>query len=156
MLVMATELQKLAENIQQAKTYYEVLDISKDADMATIRKKYLSLSLQFHPDKHHGDTKEMAEKVIQVINNAWSVLKDEDARKLYDQNQMNHKEGFPLQEDVDLDDMIFNDGKYYWSCRCGGEYSLTENDLEKGTEYYGCSSCTLCIHVLFELDEGDT
>lgn len=52
----------------------------------------------------------------------------------------------PVQEEVDLDDMNENEdaATWSWDCRCGGQYIVSEKDLEAGCEYYGCNSCTLC------------
>jgi hypothetical protein len=57
----------------------------------------------------------------------------------------------PVQDEVDIDEMdIDDDGNYIWSCRCGGEYVASTEELEQGSEFYLCTSCTLCIRVLFE------
>ena len=37
------------------KSLYETLGISPDADEATIKKAYLKLARETHPDKHPGD-----------------------------------------------------------------------------------------------------
>ena len=45
-------------------------------------------------------------------------------------------------------------GVYSTPCRCGGTYSLTEEDLEDGVGIVCCSSCSLSIRVLYqEVDE---
>ena len=61
----------------------------------------------------------------------------------------------PVQGEVDLDDMVEdeNAGTWSWVCRCGGQYIVSEHDLEADCEYYGCNSCTLCIRVLYEAAE---
>jgi molecular chaperone DnaJ len=61
--------------------YYETLGISRNADDAEIKKAYRSLARKFHPDicKDHG-----AEDKFKKINEAYSVLSDEQKKRQYD------------------------------------------------------------------------
>ena len=45
---------------------------------------------------------------------------------------------------------------YSSSCRCDGEYIISEGDLENGQNIVCCSGCTLSIRVLYNIlsDEG--
>ncbi len=63
----------------------------------------------------------------------------------------------PLSDTVDLDDMTFDPGSeaYSLSCRCGGEYVISETEMECGVEVVCCSTCTLCVRVLYQLARGD-
>jgi DnaJ-class molecular chaperone len=76
------------------KTYYEILEVPRNADEKTIRKAYLKLSLLHHPDKN--EDKEEAKRKFVEIGQAYQVLSDPQARKAYDrelaQNQHHHKE----------------------------------------------------------------
>lgn len=62
--------------------YYEVLGVSKDADMATIKKAFKRLAIKFHPD--HNKDPDAGEK-FREINEAYQVLSDEQKRHAYDQ-----------------------------------------------------------------------
>ena len=64
------------------KSLYETLGISPDADEATIKKAYLKLARETHPDKHPGD--ETAQSKFQAVGRAYAVLRDPEKRKVYD------------------------------------------------------------------------
>ena len=61
--------------------YYETLGIPRNADDAEIKKAYRNLARKFHPDvcKEPG-----AEEKFKKINEAYSVLSDEQKKRQYD------------------------------------------------------------------------
>ncbi|MDR0499261.1 MAG: molecular chaperone DnaJ [Holophagales bacterium] len=63
--------------------YYEVLGVSKNADIDEIKKTYRKLAMQYHPDQNPGN-KEAEEKFKEAAE-AYSVLSDSDKRRKYDQ-----------------------------------------------------------------------
>lgn len=63
--------------------YYEVLGVSRDASTEEIKKAYKKLAKQYHPDLN-PDSK-TAEEKFKEVNEAYSVLSDENSRARYDQ-----------------------------------------------------------------------
>jgi len=62
--------------------YYKVLEISKDASAADIKKAYRKLARKYHPDINPDDKE--AQQKFQRINEANAVLSDSEKRKKYD------------------------------------------------------------------------
>lgn len=62
--------------------YYELLEISRDADKGMIKKAYRTMAMKYHPDKNPGDSE--AEERFKAINEAYQVLSDEKKKTLYD------------------------------------------------------------------------
>jgi len=62
--------------------YYELLEISRDATGAEIKKAYRKLALKYHPDRNPDDHE--AEEKFKLINEAYQVLSDDEKRAIYD------------------------------------------------------------------------
>jgi len=62
-------------------TYYEILGVKPSDDMVTIKNAWRKLCLKYHPDV--AKDKELAEKMIRKINEAYEVLSDEKKRNIY-------------------------------------------------------------------------
>ena len=63
-----------------AKSYYDVLGVSKDASEAEIKTAYRKLAHKYHPDKNGGD-----EVKFKEINEAYQILSNKQKRAQYDQ-----------------------------------------------------------------------
>ncbi len=63
--------------------YYEVLEVSKNAAAAEIKKAYRKKAIQFHPDKNPGN--KAAEESFKEAAEAYEVLSDPQKRQRYDQ-----------------------------------------------------------------------
>jgi curved DNA-binding protein len=62
--------------------YYDVLEVTGDADSGQIRDAYRRLALLHHPDRNR-DNPEATER-MKEINEAYAVLSDPEKRKEYD------------------------------------------------------------------------
>lgn len=67
----------------QKRDYYEVLGVSKGASDEEIKKAYRKLAKKYHPDMNPGDKE--AEGKFKEVNEAYSVLSDQETRSRYDQ-----------------------------------------------------------------------
>lgn len=57
------------------KNYFEMLELSRNASEADIKRAYKKLALKWHPDKNPNNQKE-AEKRFKEINEAYEALSD--------------------------------------------------------------------------------
>ena len=62
--------------------YYELLEVERTADSATIKSAYRKLAMQCHPDRNPGCKD--SEAKFKAINEAYDCLKDEQKRAAYD------------------------------------------------------------------------
>ena len=63
-------------------SYYEVLEIEKNADKSTIKKAYRKMAMKYHPDKNPDDSE--AEEKFKIVNEAYQVLSDSEKKAIYD------------------------------------------------------------------------
>lgn len=66
----------------EKRDYYEVLEVSREADGTTIKKSYRRLAVQYHPDKNPDDPS--AEDKFKEIGEAYEILMDPQKRAAYD------------------------------------------------------------------------
>lgn len=66
----------------EKRCYYEVLEVSRDADGPQIKKSYRRLAVQYHPDKNPDDKE--AEEKFKELGEAYEVLMDDQKRAAYD------------------------------------------------------------------------
>lgn len=81
------------------KNYYEILGVSDTASKEVIKKAYIALAKKYHPDTTTFDIG-YAEDKMKEINEAYSVLSDETARRAYDAE---------LEADIDSSDEFEDD-----------------------------------------------
>src|ERR1044072_5163466 len=61
---------------------YKTLGVDKKASDEEIKKAYRKLARQYHPDTNQGD--KGAEERFKEVQEAYSILSDEEKRKAYD------------------------------------------------------------------------
>jgi molecular chaperone DnaJ/curved DNA-binding protein len=69
----------------KTKDYYDILGVGEDASQSEIKKAYRNLARKHHPDRNPDD--EGAEERFKEIQEAYSVLSDEEKRQQYDQRR---------------------------------------------------------------------
>lgn len=78
----------MAHGGEKSSDFYEVLGLKKECTPSELRNAYKKLALRWHPDRcsASGNSKfvEEAKKKFQAIQQAYSVLSDENKRFLYD------------------------------------------------------------------------
>ena len=73
--------------MDDAGSHYEVLGVTTDAPVGEIREAYLRLARAHHPDVMAGAaaiTRAEADRRMQAINAAWTVLGEVSRRRAYD------------------------------------------------------------------------
>ena len=67
--------------MSEKRDYYEVLGVDRDADQRTIKRAFLKKAREVHPDVSDDPN---AEELFKEVNEAYSVLSDEQKRANYD------------------------------------------------------------------------
>jgi curved DNA-binding protein CbpA len=62
--------------------YFDVLNVSENAEPEVIKASYKTLAKKYHPDSYMG-SREDAEKKMALINEAYQILSDEHSKKRY-------------------------------------------------------------------------
>lgn len=81
--------------------YYDILGVSKDSDASVLKKAYRKLAMKHHPDKGGDQDK------FKQINEAYSVLSDENKRSIYNKYGKDGVDGMEKNGNVNPND-IFN------------------------------------------------
>ncbi|MCD6433741.1 MAG: molecular chaperone DnaJ [Sulfurimonas sp.] len=63
-------------------SYYEILEVSQNADKTTIKKAYRAMAKKYHPDKNAGNAE--AEHKFKLCNEAYQCLSDDKQKSIYD------------------------------------------------------------------------
>jgi tetratricopeptide (TPR) repeat protein len=82
-------------------SFNKLLDVDKNAEGDTIKKKYYQLSKEYHPDRHltHSapDTKMKLTRISDALTKAYNTLKDNKLRAEYYKSASPKKETGPLE-----------------------------------------------------------
>ena len=70
-------------------SFYDILGVPKGATQAEIKKAYVKLARELHPDKNPAPD---AKQKFSTINEAYTTLSDEKKRQVYDQTGMSGDE----------------------------------------------------------------
>ncbi len=67
------------------KDLYSILELSRNAEPSEIRRSYLKLSRQYHPDKASESDRVANEAKFKEISTAYEILNDPEKKAFYDQ-----------------------------------------------------------------------
>lgn len=139
----------------KSRTYYEVLGVCRNDDESTIREQYHKLARLHHPDKCGGVTSQE----FLDIQRSWETLSDcerklqyDDTLKVTDQTMIQKERSIEKPAvvwcSVGLDEMYLDDDCYCYRCRCGDEFDILIEEIEKGSVYIlPCPGCTLKLRL---------
>lgn len=95
-------------------SYYQILDVSKDATSSEVKKAYFQMARKYHPDLFNRDlparTRSRIDELFDFITKGYHILSDEDKRQHYDKKL----EKAPVQDRKDADkraEVKFRQGK---------------------------------------------
>lgn len=120
-----------------SQNYYDILGVSKTANLEIIREKYRSLAKKYHPDTCKAADKEIAEENFKLINEAYEVLSDEARRKDYDKTFSRDNIITPSNTYTSNDyHSSNNDYSYSFSSRQSyGDYSYGDDLYDSNHQY---------------------
>ena len=137
------------------RNHYELLNVPRNASSTEIKMSYRQL-LSLHPDKSdvsRGDTTRPDIDIGQ-LKNAFVTLSSPEHRLKYDSELSSRPDPSPSRSRpaliVSLEDFDDLDQGWTYNCRCGGQYTIGEDDMEKGVHLTACSSCSEVIWVGYE------
>lgn len=137
------------------KDWYSVLGAEPTDSLTELRQKYQKLAIMYHPDKQSadvpaGELKERVQRFIE-IDQAWKILGNEERKKDYDlqQRELELTKSWPVDAQISLEDMSWDNDEdcYLFLCRCGGKYTLFENDAD-AISLVGCDTCSLIVEII--------
>ena len=137
-----------------AKSYYEILGVSKTATEDELKSAFRKLARQYHPDLHPGD--EAAANKFKEVNEAYETLSDAQKRAEYDAMQAGGAgaghAGGGAKPQSSGGDISLNVTLTFEEAAFGTQKEITVNRFEpcaacrgtgakNGTQYVKCTNC---------------
>jgi curved DNA-binding protein CbpA len=91
-LEITLTIDEYLDRIENAVTFYDMLGVEVNTDVADIKRMYFGLAKMFHPDKYHSQGAELRKRVQNAfteMSQAHETLKDSHQRELYDYRMRN-------------------------------------------------------------------
>lgn len=132
--------------------HYSVLGVNRDASTDEIKSAYRVKALLLHPDKN---SERDSVNNFRKLQESYQVLRDSGSRKRHDELLLHLRElsgqSKPIDSEIDLDDFTFDEHTLVYShpCRCGGAFSVREEDLVENVNETNCDSCSLHVRILY-------
>ena len=70
---------------------YNVLQVTASAEQEVVQAAFRALAMKYHPDR---DPRPLAARRMAALNKAYAVLKDPEARAVFDKERLRAKAGF--------------------------------------------------------------
>ena len=162
-----------ATAMTQEHTHYQILGVSPNASHAEIKAAYRRVLLSKHPDKSPLSPKypdHSGSFDIARIQDAYRILSDGTARAAYDASisgTLSKSETYKIPgprpaQLVSLEEFTLmecdDEGMARWThtCRCGGLYSISEQEMLDNRHLIACEQCSEIVYVGYDvLEEGD-
>ena len=138
-----------------SQSYYELLRVPRTASPAEIKASYHRTLLSHHPDKSGAYKHNSTPIDIGLLKQAFNTLFSPESRLKYD-SELSSRPDFSLSRGrpahiVSLEDLEDLDRAWAYNCRCGGRYTIEEEDMERDVHLADCSSCSEVIWVGYEV-----
>ena len=137
--------------------YYAILSISSNASPSEVKAAYHRALLVYHPDKQTPD--EITVPIdMDLLKQAFTTLYDPELKANYDAARtarMTQLGPRPAQV-ISLDDFTQQgdaDERWTYPCRCGGDYVVTGETLDREEHLVGCTSCSEVVWAGYEAIE---
>ena len=141
-------------------TYYEVLNVKKNATDKEIKNAYRALAKKYHPDTYDGN-KNVAEEKMKQINEAYDVLSNKELKEQYDEqfkvhknevrNEANHQQAYYNYETEEYrsPDPREADYRNYYNYSPDDEYNFEpEYDFSKLTKIFEGSAIKIVLAMI--------
>lgn len=112
--------------------YYSILEVSPDATVGEIKQAFRRQAIKWHPDKNPDtDTTE----VMQLINEAYLILSDQEAREHYDGEYNKfvqfQSQGSSKKKTHQTSHARANDSSQYYNSNVYSNYTVEDDVLGK-------------------------
>lgn len=111
--------------------YYEILEVSREADAKQIKQAYRRMALKYHPDRNPGD--KSSEQRFKEVSEAYQVLSDSQKREMYDRFGHQGLSGSGFRPFTGFEEIFesFGDifGDFFGSGRRSRNYAQKGDDL---------------------------
>ena len=150
-------------------SFYSVLSVAPSATFNEIKVAYHAALLRYHPDKRISQDTTSDEVVdIDHLKQAYVTLSSPDRRALYDAEYARRPHGPRPAQVVSLEDfsevealndtlnLSSEDTTWTYGCRCGGVYTITQQEMEDDRHLVGCGSCSEVVWVGYQaVEDGE-
>jgi curved DNA-binding protein CbpA len=113
--------------------YYAVLGVSSSASEAEIKKAYREMSIKWHPDKNPDED---TTAIMQAVNEAYAILKDDNKRMRYDREYTIFNERTGKRSPESSNEQVEQSDSSQWTYN---EYDIqdekVEEDMRNAHEY---------------------